>query len=148
MLVLGLHFESQDFILSVGHKVACSVKNHTRKVKDISLSPISGITVFYGCKLNPQLQLVILGLCYTHTGPEENQWEGMPMWRSACNTWAAGGEPSPEPQPQCSVALTLPSPPPQGLVSPIPWMSILELLLDQITQKQDCKLVSSLPLTG
>lgn len=67
MLVLGLHFESQDFIPSVGHKVACLVENHTRKVKDISLIPISGITVFYGCKLNPQAQLVVLGLCYTHT---------------------------------------------------------------------------------
>ena len=114
----------------VSHRWACLVENHTRKVKEIHLSPISGITVFYGCKRNPQLQLVVRSLCHTRThihattpsGPVEIQWEGIPIWRSADKTRAAGGT-----QPWASLShgsgsvLSLLPPAPRGLLTFIPW---------------------------
>ena len=141
----------------VSHKWACLVENHTRKVKDIHLSPMSGITVFCSCKLNPQLQLVVLSLSHTHTqthththtGPEEIQGEEY-LSEGQQITQGLLGEPSPEPH--CCIALTLCSPhshlPRKVLLPSFPGCRLQNCLSDEITPKQDCKLVPSLPLTG
>ena len=61
------HTRTTAFIFPVGHKLVQLVKDHTRKVRDSNLISISEVTLFCGCRVNLQLQLVIVGLCHTLT---------------------------------------------------------------------------------